>query len=363
MTARDDGASIEPDAVVRTALRLLPVPAHDDDFWRRLEVALDAEPPHVAPAEPVRRVLLADGADLPVFEPDRGLAVVPPGFRRASNAVLALVAAAAIVVVAIAANTLVDERNGTSVREPEPDAALETLVRNAQANGTVTTLSEKREGDASEAVLAWVDDVGSGDADGAWGAMGAASQTHFGSPAAFKGAMHDLAEGYRGWSSAKPGDLQVTPVASGDDGTVAVVTLVGTDEGASQPRAEAFPVRIQDGEVVLEPFASAGALEVVIPEPASDDGLSWETVANDEALVFVLPGDAQAPVLQIDGGDTVVCGKAEGTKLSDLDQSSGQRCAYLPEGGFAAGPHTVTIAFLGSGGDSITAESIRFDAA
>jgi hypothetical protein len=248
------------------------------------------------------------------------------------------------------------------VREPEPDAALETLVRNAQANGTVTTLSEKREGDASEAVLAWVDDVGSGDADGAWSAMGSASQTHFGSPASFKSAMQDLADGYRGWSAAKPDDVQVTPVASGDDGTVAVVTLVGTDDGAS-PRAEAFPVRIQDGEVVLEPFASAGDLEVVIPEPASDDGPTWETVADGEELVFVLPGDAQAPVLQIDGGDTVVCGKAEGTKLSDLDQSSGQRCAYLPEGGLASGPHTVTIAFLGSAGGSITAQAIRFDAA
>ena len=174
--------------------------------------------------------------------------------------------------------------------------------------------------------------------------------------------MPDLAEGYGAWSAAEPDEVLVTPVAKGDDGTIAVVTLLGT-VGGSEARADAFPVRIHDGDVVLEPFASAGDLEVVIPEPASDDGLSWETVDTDEELVFVLPSDAKAPVLRIDGGEAVVCGQAEGTELGDLDQSSGQRCAYLPEKGFPAGPHTVTIAFLGPDEGSITAESIRFEAA
>ena len=69
-------------------------------------------------------------------------------------------------------------------------------------------------------------------------------------------------------------------------------------------------------------------------------------------------------MLRIDGGDTVICGEADGTELSDLDQSAGQRCAYLPEGGLRGRrAHTVTIAFLGPDGDSITAESIRFEAA
>ena len=77
----------------------------------------------------------------------------------------------------------------------------------------------------------------------------------------------------------------------------------------------------------------------------------------------MLPSGAEAPVLRLDGGDTVVCGEADGTELSDLDQSAGQRCAYLPEGGFEAGAHTVTIAFLGPDGDPITAESVRFEAA
>jgi hypothetical protein len=260
--------------------------------------------------------------------------------------------------VAIAGTSLMAERDGTSVSEPEADAALETLVRNAQADGgTVTTLSAEREDESSEAVLAWVDDLGAGDADAAWEAMGEVSQAHFGSQAEFEGSMSDLVEGYGPWSATQPERVLVTPVAAGDDGTIAVVTLI------ADGRADAFPVRIDGGDVVVEPFASAGDLEVVIPEASSDDGLGWESVGTGEELVFVLPGDAEAPVLQVDGGDTVVCGEADGSELGDLDQSSGQRCAYLPEGGFEPGAHTVTIAFLGPGGDSITAESIQFEAA
>ena len=53
-------------------------------------------------------------------------------------------------------------------------AALETLVQDAQSDGaTVTTMSADHEDASSEAVLAWVDDLGAGDADAAWAAMGA----------------------------------------------------------------------------------------------------------------------------------------------------------------------------------------------
>ena len=42
--------------------------------------------------------------------------------------------------------------------------------------------------------------------------------------------MTDLAEGYGAWSAAEPDDVLVTPVAADDDGTIAVVTLIGTVE-------------------------------------------------------------------------------------------------------------------------------------
>ena len=365
-------SEVPPDGIVRTALQLLPVPPHGDDFWSRLEASLDAEEPLSAPVEPDRRVLVADdglpqergAAPLLELEPDRSLAVVPPAFRRTSNAVLAVVAAAALVVVGVAWTSL-QEQDGTQIASDDPDTAeLQSLVQQAQgSDATVTTMSTDREDASSEAVLDWVGHLGAGDGEAAWSAMGESSQAHFDSQAEFEEMMTDLAEGYGAWSAAEPDDVLVTPVAADDEGTIAVVTLVGTveQEGAAQPRAEAFPVRIVDGEVVVEPFASAGPLEVAVPEAAGHGG--YESVGTSEELVFVLPGDAEAPVLRIDGGDTVVCGEAEGSELSDLDQSPGQRCAYLPEGGFDPGEHTVTIAFLGADGTSVTAESLLVQAA
>jgi hypothetical protein len=260
-----------------------------------------------------------------------------------------------------------DDERGTTVgtADPAPDAALETLMRDAQSNGTVEPLSADGEDESSEAVLEWVDDLGEGDIDAAWSALGEASQAHFGSQGEFEAMSTDLAEGFGAWSAAEPDDVLVTPVSSDDDGIVAVVTLVGTveQEGVAQRRADAFPVRLVDGDVVLEPFASAGPLEVVIPERISADRPEREPVGSDEELIFVLPEDAEAPVLRIDGGDTVICGEAAGSELAQLDQSSGQRCAYVPEGGFTPGEHTVTVAFRSSEGDAITAHTIQFAAA
>ena len=172
--------------------------------------------------------------------------------------------------------------------------------------------------------------------------------------------MTDLAEGYGAWSAAEPDEVLVTPVAAGDDGTIAVVTLVGTveQEGTAQARADAFPVRIVDGDVVLEPFASAGELEVVVPEPASDDGRRLGAGRHRRgARVRAARATSRRPCSGSTAATPWSAARPTGTELGDLDQSAGQRCAYLPEGGFAAGDHTVTIAFLGPDGDSITAES------
>ncbi len=363
---------VAPDGVVRTALQLLPVPAHGEEFWARLEASLDAEVPVPLHVERQARPMATEAAPAAVvapleLEPAASLAVVPPAFRRASNAVLVAVAAAAVIVVAIAGSSLLEQRRGTDVSSEEPlaDAALETLVRDARDDdATLTTLSSEHAGSSTDAVLAWVADLGSGDADGAWAAMGDASQDRFSSQAEFEGMMTDLAEGYGAWSAAEPDDILVTPVLAGDEGTIAVVTLVGMveQEGVMQERADAFPVRLIDDDVIIEPFASAGELEVVIPEPTTTEG-DFEAMDADEELVFLVPNGAEAPVLRVDGGDTVVCGEAAGTDLYDLEGSTGQRCSYLPEGGFEPGDHVVTVAFLGDDGASITAGSLRFDAA
>src|SRR5690606_24647399 len=99
---------IEPDPVIETALRLLPVPEHEAGFWQRFSATLADEPvpeptrvPEPRAGEPGR-----DGtAEVPVLElvSTDHLALVPPAVRRGSNLILSAVAVAAAVVVVVAA--------------------------------------------------------------------------------------------------------------------------------------------------------------------------------------------------------------------------------------------------------------------
>jgi hypothetical protein len=374
------GMDLEPDPIVRTALQRLPIPAHTDGFWARLDESLDDGAPPTAARRDERTVVVTPAADDPsgvdepgpalVPAPDPALALVPPALRRPSNGVLLAVAAAAAVVVGLAGASLLDSRDDTpavtSDEVAQPTAALDDAMDDAQpqAGAGPEPISEAGVDASSEAVLAWVEDLGTGDGAAAWQAMGAASQEHFGSQDAFESEMSSLAEGYGAWSEAEPEDVLVTPVLSDADGTLAVVTLVGTvdQEGATQRRADAFPVRIADGEAVLEPFALAGGIEVVAPAGATPQG-DGSLMEADEELVVVVPSDVEAPILRLDDGDTVVCGQADGTELTALEGASGQRCAYLPPDGLAPGEHTLTMAFVGADGTSISAGSVLFDAA
>jgi hypothetical protein len=372
---------VAPDPVVRTALQRLPIPPHTDAFWSQLNGLLDAEgasdfalsdggaDDHAPPTVSAARAALADAPLIVASEPDPALALVPRALRRTSNGVLLAVAAAAAVVVTLAGTTLLDERDGTqsgtSGEEVQAFQADSTLVDDTEPDDvTAVALSAESEALSSEAVLEWVVAVGGGDETGAWEAMGPMSQAHFGSQDAFAAEMSSLAEGYGAWSAAEPDEVLVTPVLSSGEGTTAVVTLIGMLdlEGALERRADAFPVRLVDGDAVIEPFASAGALEIVVPEtlPA---GSAPEPVTAGEELVVVVPGDAGPPILRLDDGDAVVCGQAEGSELTDLEGSPGQRCSYLPPEGMAEGEHTLTMAFVGSDGSSITAECMLFDAA
>jgi hypothetical protein len=369
---------VEPDPIVRTALQRLPIPTHADGFWARLDEALDGEAPRAVgrPDDRTAVVLPATGDQpstdaMPLAEaaPDPSLALVPPALRRPSNGVLLAVAAAAAVVVALAGTSLLEERNDTqavtSDEVAQPTAALRDLVDEAKPEDIAPEpISAEAIGVSSDAVLDWVEDLGTGDGAAAWEAMGPASQAHFGSQDAFESEMSSLAEGYGAWSAAEPDDVLVTPVPSDEEGTLAVVTLVGTvdQEGTAHRRTDAFPVRLDDGTAVLEPFAFAGDMEVVVPDGASPDG-DGAPMDPDEELVIVVPSDAEAPILRLDDGATLVCGQAEGTELTDLEGSDGQRCAYLPPEGMAPGEHTLTMAFLGADGDSISAGSVLFDAA
>jgi hypothetical protein len=378
----DEHGAIEPDPFVRTALQLLPVPPHRDAFWTELRAALDAEPaPGESGSAPTPLTVVADagspevptgvtaaasaGAGVVELVPERPLGLVPPGLRRRSNVVLSAVAVAAAVVVVIAGTALVRERGGgvTELADGTGDPGS-TVVTAEDGSTSVAALQGAAEGLPADAVLAWVGSLGRGDIDAAWAALGSASQAHFGSQSAFESEQTALAEGYGAWSAATPDEVYVTPLRSSGDGELVVVTLVGTvqQEGSAQHRADAFPVRIVDGAAHIELYAFAGELEIVVPEPQPAEG-ERPLVHADDALVVVVPRGVEAPTIRLDDGEALVCGEAEGTELTELEDAPGQRCSYHPDGGIPAGDRVLTVAFVSPDGTGVAAESVLFEAA
>jgi hypothetical protein len=303
------------------------------------------------------------------LEPDPALALVPVGIRRRSNVVLSAIAVAATIVVVIAGTTLVRDRTGggadtADVADAPDDTTDARMASTSSSVPTTSSLTSGADAAPADAVLAWVDALAAGDTHTAWSAMGPASQSHFGSESAFADEGSALAEGYGAWSAATPDDILVTSLVASGDGEVVVVTLVGTveQEGTRQHRADAFPVRVVHGVASLEPFAFAGEVEIVVPEPVPEGGTRPLVHADDE-LVVVVPRGVDAPMIRLDDGQTLVCGEAEGTELRELEGTPGQRCTYRPEGGIDPGDRVLTVGFLSTDGTGISAESVLFEAA
>lgn len=314
--------TIPPDPVVRTAIKLLPVPEHATSFWVDLHARLDGEPQRGGVAVAERPVTALPGGD-PRLGGDHDLiqlGLVPPALRRRSNAVLSAVAVAAAIIVVVAGTTLVRERGAS--------------------------------------------DVGEGDTAGAWSALGPASRAHFGSKSTFAADSGALAEGYGAWSATEPDEVIVTPLLSSGDGQLVVVTLVGEvqQQGSRAPRADAFPVRIADGAATVELWAFAGELQMVVPDASPAVGAPQRVGRHDE-LVVVIPRGVAAPTIRLDDGAPMVCGEAEGTELEELNDAPGQLCTYHPEGGIPTGERVLTVAFTAPDGEGVSAESVLFEAA
>lgn len=362
------------DQVVRTALQLLPVPDHTPQFWTTLDAALDAEPvpsalePALAVGPPVAAVRALDAEPAPPVpdEPpplvdlarDPALTVLPPALRSRSNLVLSVVAVAAAVMVVVAGLTLVQQRGGSLDTADVADGG--GVAEAASTSAAV----ESPDSTAGDAVRAWIDALGKGDMATAWGSLAPGSRAAFGSQSAFAAEGSALAEGYGAWAGGTPDEVIVTPVASSGDGELVIVTLVGTvdQEGTRVRRAVAVPVRIQGGSTALEPFAFAGELDVVVPEPAgTSEGMA--VVAKDDALVVVVPRGVAAPLVRLDAGAAMVCGSAPGTELVEVDGAAGQQCTFRPKGGIRAGQRVLTVAFVSADGAAVSARSVLFEAA
>lgn len=362
-----DDAPIEPDPIVQTALQLLPVPDHGPSFWTRLEAELARERPSEPPVEPALAAGPRRGAptapagshavpSLGRPAPAAPTSLVPPALRRRSNVVLVAVAVVAALVVTVAGATLVRERSLAGVDTASPDAP--------PSSSTTTERDPAGDGAPERAVLAWVAALGAGDMAAAWAALGPASQAHFGSRSAFDQERSALTEGYGAWAASTPDRTIVTPVPSGGEAVLVVVTLVGTarQEGSSERRATAIPVRLADGIAAVEPFAFAGEADIAVPGPSAASG-ELPVVRADDELVVTVPRGVDAPTIRIDGGEPVVCGGDTDTTLSEPSDAPGQRCTYRPSGGLKVGRRVLTVAFASADGAAVTARSVLFEVA
>lgn len=357
-----DDEPIEPDVLIQTALRLLPVPDHEPDFWARLEQALDAEPRRsIAHTSSGDEQGSATGTTdvVPVVEvvPSPVAGVVPAAMRRRSNLVLSGLAVAAAVAVVVAGASLVRSRVEDDPLDDESPAEADDDAGSTSAGAA--PLAAPADEPAAAAVVEWIDAVAAGEMEAAWELLGPESQTYWGSFGDFAAEHTRFAERYGAWRVADPRFL-LTPLESAS-GQLVLVTLVGAvpQEGTASPWTDTFPVRTSGDAAVLELHASAGVMEIVVPEDPAEDGTP-ASMAADEALVLVVPDGVPAPVLRIDDGPVLVCGESPGTELTDLEGTPARRCQLSPAAGLRAGDHVLIAAVTSADGTSVTAQSATF---
>lgn len=369
---------IQPDPVVETALRLLPVPDHGEAFWDRFAQALAAEPAHGEPdeedehrrndASTRRRVEDArapDTAGVPVLElvSTDHLHLVPSAVRRRSNAVLSAVAVAAAVVVVVAATSLVRSRGGDTADVADDQQATEQTEQTDPTETTLATLTAPDDDSPHTAVVfSWINALAEGDMDAAWEVLSPAAQAGWGDKAAFEAERTAFAEGYAAWAHTKPQQVLVTPVVSAANEDISIVTLVGMveQEGVKNMRADAFPVRITGDKAELHLSPVSAGIEFVSPDTLSNGAYPKVT---DDSLVVVVPAEASAPILRLDEGDLLFCGDSPDTELTELSDGYGQRCELQPKDGLPDGVHVLTAAYMSDDGSGVTAQSVVFEAA
>jgi hypothetical protein len=187
---------------------------------------------------------------------------------------------------------------------------------------------------AGDVVLAWLDALGEGDTATAQSMLGAWSADNVEAMGGLEAMASGLAEGMAQFRNAASWSSVPVP---GHDGAF-LVTASGqiTREGSTEADARAWLVHPEDGRDVVEAFGS-GALPVVAPTDGTlGDRGAVEVVLASGTPVTVLDGEPLASGVTVEpAGDGKV------------------RVTVLPEGGWGAGPHVVSVATVPeqSGGD------------
>ena len=304
-------------------------------------------------------------------EPDPRSALVPPALRRTSNGVLLAVAAAAVVVVRHRRHHPPGRpgrcRAGVRRRAGGADARAPSSTTPSPRATLATPMSAASEDASTDAVLAWVDDLDAGDADARLDGHGPTSQAHFGSQAEFEAAHDRPGRGLRRLVGGRarrrprhPGRVERRRAPSPWSRWSAPWTrTAGQHRGRGLPGAAR---RRRRGPRALR--ARPARSRWWSPSRRSVDGATRSRSASGEELVVVVPSGVAAPRAPPRRRRHRGLRRAPRAPSSPSSTGSpGQRCAYLPTAGSAAGEHTLTMAFLGSDGASISAESVLFEAA
>lgn len=202
---------------------------------------------------------------------------------------------------------------------------------------TTTTLSEE----ADEAVTAaelWIRAIADGEADRAWDLMAAPSRDSLGRDG-FDDLFTALQEGFGAWDDASFAIVRVNAVAASGEGTLFVVTYVGTveQEGIESEAAAALPVFVDAaGTGLVQPFLRGDLVTWIVPDgttPAAFDDLP--------TFVFETPGEPMVAVFVDDRelAVTRVSGDADRTRWS----------ARLDERPEVGALNVVTVIYLAEG--------------
>jgi hypothetical protein len=299
------------DTLVGDALRRLDVPDHAPDFWTALTARLGDGP--TATDEPP-----TDGEETTVVDL-QGSPAARRAAQRSRTSVFALAAAVAVVVALVVGIAVLSDGDGDGESQldvaddltetPEtsnPDVAPPPVDDDASAETTAppeTTTSivpgDELDAYAEQTAVAWIDALGDGDMDGAYGLLDDQTRTDL-DQAQFQELSSGLAEGAAAF--AQDGVEREVSVVTATDGLFHVVTFTGDVEREGMIETASYPVVVTgtgvhftlDGpQLELDPEYArssgttlAAPLEVLVSETAD----TWLWIDDQEPERFLSPG-------------------------------------------------------------------------
>lgn len=328
---RDD----RDDRVVRAMQRTI-VPDHAPDFWDRLDQRLALVDDAAAGTGHPGARAGGSGPQAPDgIEPaGPGPSLPPPAGRRRRLPPRLLAAAAAVLAVAGAATAAIlllpDDGDRVEIGPSDSRGAPATRAPTGPAATDGQTASE-----ATDAVLGFIDALGTGDLEAAADRLGPRSRAVLqGRAGPVEAHLREFAEGYGTWASAPDRTTRAVPL--GSRRAVVVVSGEREAEGFVEERHDAFPVRQveADGPWLVEPTTTdpaSGASRLRVSVTPQEQDTAPPTIM--ERVEVTTPGAGTA-WLSVDGAAprrTAV--GPERTATWVLDES------------LSPGSHTLVVAF------------------